>query len=359
MFLNGIMRRMRTNFIWLSIVSVLLSWGMYSIASSMAETFNIEKEDYFKEAEADNTFVPSDSSAVEEAILKVADEDADAGSVFVGDGEHIFLEKDRKSQPSKIIPLEAETPSVLEGEVPEGLNPRHHSSIRGMESVSVPENYSNFSNSEMIKKVAWKTNTSLGLAYFAADNYEYHDSNSIYNQVFRDGKRSKNSGLLLCSSAQYFARGFLDLKWGLNIGAKYNSGYGLFPGGVTSETRFSLWSIPVDLSLGFDLPISRFLKFSASAGPSALGLIQTRNDRDYGEKGKHARQVGTGYFASAQALIGLSSFFPRYGVEMYTDYSVGQTQLSVEGRMVKYQNFQDDITVDGTSFGLGIIFEFL
>ena len=53
MFLNGIMRRMRTNFIWLSIVSVLLSWGMYSIASSMAETFNIEKEDYFKEAEAD------------------------------------------------------------------------------------------------------------------------------------------------------------------------------------------------------------------------------------------------------------------------------------------------------------------
>ncbi|MBI2521800.1 MAG: hypothetical protein HYV97_15400 [Bdellovibrio sp.] len=350
---------MQINLFRLSIAGLFMTGSACFAPSVLAEAFDIEKEEFFQEAEIDRTFISSDEKFAEKEILKVDDEDAAEGSSFVSGVEHNFLDVNQEAGSSKIVPLEGETPSELEGEVAEGLNPRRHSSIRGMESVSVPQNFSNVSNPELIKKVAWKTNSAFGLSYYAADNYEYHDSNNVYNTVFRDGTKSKNSGLLLFSSASYFARGFLDLKWGLNIGAKYNSGHGLFPGGAVSETRFSLWSIPVDLSLGFDIPLSRFLKFSASAGPSALGLIQSRNDRDYGEKGKHNRQVGTGYFASAQALIGLSSFFPKYGVEMYTDYGVGQTQLSFEGRMVNYQNFQDDITVDGTSFGVGIIFEFL
>ncbi|OFZ14514.1 MAG: hypothetical protein A2X86_17880 [Bdellovibrionales bacterium GWA2_49_15] len=350
---------MQTNLFQIAVVGLLTILGMCSSPSVMAEAFDIEKEDYFQEVEVDNTFISSDNGVADESIQKVEEEDVDNGSIYLGDVEHSFIEKNKKIDPSKIVPLEAEGPSVLEGEVREGLNPRRHSSIRGMESVSVPSNYVNVSNKEMIKKVTWKTDSAFGLTYYAADNYEYHDSGNVYNKIFRDGTKSKNPGLLLFSNSKYFARGFLDLKWGINVGAKYNSGHGLFPNGATSDTRFSLWSIPVDLSLGFDIPISRFLKFSASAGPSAMGLIQSRDDRDYGEKGKHNRQVGTGYFASAQALIGLSSIFPKYGVEMYTDYSVGQTQLSIEGRMVKYQNFQDDITVDGTSFGVGIIFEFL
>ena len=164
---------------------------------------------------------------------------------------------------------------------------------------------------------------------------------------------------MLFSNSIFFARGFLDLKLGINVGAKYNSGYGIFPDGTRSNTKFTLWTVPVDLALGFDIPVSRFLKFSASAGPSVVALFQSRSDRDYHEKGNSTNQVGRGYFASAQALFGLSSIFPRYGVQMYTDYSVGQTQLSIEARMVKYQNFQDDITIDGTSIGAGMIFEFL
>ncbi len=351
------MKKTQNNLPWFYLAAMLLMASL----SVLAEEFNLENENYYKKAKADNSYISSEWQTAAETIQKAKIDKEDDGAFFVGgeDQDHELISKDKKETKAKQLPAGAAVTPVLDADVKEGLNPRLHSSIRGQDSVAIPENYSNVSNSMMIKKVAWKTDSSFGMTYFAGDNYQYHDSANVYNRVFRDGSRNTKSGLLMLSSSKFFARGFLDLKIGINIGAKYNSGYGLFPQGAQSETKFTLWTIPVDLAFGVDIPISRFLKFSVNGGPSALGLIQSRNDRDYGDKGADTREVGTGYFASAQALIGLSSIFPKYGVEMYTDYSVGQTQLSVEARTVHYKHFQDDITVDGTAFGVGIIFEFL
>jgi len=278
------------------------------------------------------------------------------------DEEKITLEKVETKKES-VIPLPGE---VSDRDFNETLSktPENYlgSSIRvsGDEKINGNSpNYSQIKGNDIVKEISWKTKSTFGISYYAVDDLSYNESNQSYSRIYKDGNKSKDTGVLLISSSRFLYRTFLDFKFCFNLGVKYNSGVGTFPDGSQSETKFTLWSIPIDMGLGIDIPISRFLKFSVSGGPSALLLLQSRDDRTYAQGDKSQKQYGYGYYGSAQALFGLSSIFPSYGTDLYSDYGIGQSFLSLEFRTVKYDNFKENLTVDGTSMGVGMIFEFL
>lgn len=194
---------------------------------------------------------------------------------------------------------------------------------------------------------------------YVRDSFDYKDANGTYQKIFVESTGSQNPGMMLFSGAHYVSRRFLDLAVGLNLGVGYQYGYGAFSTGTRSDTRFSLWTIPLDLALHLETPITSWLKIAGSGGPSALFLIQNRSDREQGEDGKRVRQFGYGYFLSADFKISLSNLFPKSAFEYYKSYGITKTYLTIGARMVSYDNFKkEDLTVSGQSITAGFSFEY-
>ena len=158
----------------------------------------------------------------------------------------------------------------------------------------------------------------------------------------------------------YFHRGFFDLAYGYNLGVGFASGRGVFANSQEkSDARVDLWQAPFDLSATIEMNITRYIKIALSGGPSAMFLMQVRNDRDDGEKGKRRRQIGYGYFGSAKFKISLSEMFEDNAFALLRDSNVSRYYLNLEARTQNLDNFQDEIKITGNSFGLGFSFEFL
>jgi hypothetical protein len=231
----------------------------------------------------------------------------------------------------------------------------------GVEVVGSGESLAELSSNSdraLFNRVAWAGESAFSFSYFRND-FSYRDPSNIYEKTFRQSTGSIDGGSLLFSLDKYLWRGFADLYWQTNLGFGFNSGKGYFVTGEESDTRMSLWTLPLDLGLGIGLPLGRFARLTASGGPSAMGLYQSRSDRNSGEEDKYRRQIGTGYYANAKLQLSLSNAFIGSFFEFFRTYRVTNAFLNFEARTQSYANFQDDIEIDGTSLGLGFSFDFI
>jgi len=183
----------------------------------------------------------------------------------------------------------------------------------------------------------------------------------VFQKTFDTGNDdSKNAGLLLLSFDRYFKKGDVNWAWGFNLGASYKSGKGIFlTSQVSSETQFILWLIPIDFAIIAEIPAGESFTFSFFGGPSIMGLMQHRSDREQGEAGKRRRQVSWGYIGGAKIKYSLGNLFSRNSFTLLSQMDISDFFLNFESRYQNYGNFQDDITISGVSFGLGLSFEFL
>jgi hypothetical protein len=196
---------------------------------------------------------------------------------------------------------------------------------------------------------------------YLLDNYSYDDQKGTFANTFDDGPDDINGGIFHLTMDRYFyRRGWVNLAWGVNMGFGYNSGKGVFSSdGVKSETTFKLWSLPLDVSITTEFPMGKWLKLGLTGGPSALGLIQNRDDRPADDPQKTRRQVGVGFFGVAKLKLSLSHFMQKRSLEMYQQYKLTNMLLNLEARYQGYSSFADNIEITGASFGLGLTFEFL
>lgn len=221
------------------------------------------------------------------------------------------------------------------------------------------ENYLELDKSEMASDFRNHSRAGISIT-FIKDDFSYESKNDIINKTIAEGYKHVKGGTLHLRSDQYFFRSMLlNTFWSVGAGVGYNSGRGVFVNGERSSTTFKLWEVPVDLSLGLEIPIYHWFKISGTAGPSVLGLFQNRNDFSQGEKGRNKSQVSYGQFANAQFKINLSGFSSETAYDLFTESKITNLYMNLEARYQNYANFQDEIKVSGTSFGIGFTFEYL
>ncbi|MBL6989379.1 MAG: hypothetical protein ISR65_06360 [Bacteriovoracaceae bacterium] len=212
-------------------------------------------------------------------------------------------------------------------------------------------------NYKLLTEINAKSTSAFSINYFL-DSADDGKRSALFKKIFQDNEDSVSTGLLHVSMKKYFYKNTIDLSWGLAGGISFNSGKGYFVSGIESSTTFKLWMIPIDFSLGVDLPIGRWFKLGFYAGPSIMGLIQNRDDYLSDEDGKRVRQVSYGYFAGGNAQFSLSNIFSSMGIVIYNHYSASNLFLTLNARMHNYSNFQDVFSVTGFVLGVGFTLEY-
>jgi hypothetical protein len=226
-------------------------------------------------------------------------------------------------------------------------------------SFETKENYIEIDKKAMAADFRKQSSGGINITFIKND-FNYESANDIINKTISEGYKHVKGGALYIRSDQYFYRkDFLNTFWSLGGGLGYNSGRGLFVTGERSDTTFKLWEIPVDLGLGLEVPVYHWFKVSAAAGPSVTALYQNRNDLLVGEKGRNKMQVSYGQFANAQFKINLSGFSSETAYTLFTESRITNLYMNLEARYQNYRNFQDEIKISGTSFGIGFTFEYL
>lgn len=200
--------------------------------------------------------------------------------------------------------------------------------------------------------------------YYINDAYDVTDTTGVYERTFGENQpRVMRGGSFHMSFEKFWIHNKVFLGWGMGFGVGLAQGRGSFTsGGVAaeqSETTFSLWTLPVDLGLVFEIPLGNWLKIGLSGGPSAMGLYQHRDDKDNDEDGKRIRQISWGYHGRANLKISLSHFMPGQAVKNMKAYEMTKMYLTLESRLQEFSNFKDNVSISGASFGLGFSFEYL
>ncbi|MCO4792487.1 MAG: hypothetical protein KC493_02150 [Bacteriovoracaceae bacterium] len=211
---------------------------------------------------------------------------------------------------------------------------------------------------EQIRNFKTKGKWSFGFS-FIKDDFDYRDPGNVFNKTYEESTGSVKGGVLQVSMNKYFTKRYLLMSIGMNAGVGYNSGKGIFIDNTQSSANFILWTLPLDLSLSVDLPLTSYFQISGTGGPSFMGLIQNRSDRDTGDKYKQRRQVSYGYFYGAKLKMSLSSMFKESAIKMYSNYDITNYYFTLESRFQNYENFQDELSISGASFGIGFTFEYL
>lgn len=221
------------------------------------------------------------------------------------------------------------------------------------------ENYTEIDTKHYSEQFRKESTSAFNISYIR-DSYDYHSPNDVINRTISSGYKHVQSGFLLLRSDQYiYNNGYFTLHWSLGGGLAYNYGRGIFADGERSDAGIALWEVPIDLGLGLSLSAGKYIKLTGTAGPSALALIQNRNDLKYSEKGKKRFQTGVGAFASAQVKINLYSFASDSSYELFTNNQITSSYLNIEARYHSYSKYLEDIKISGTSIGAGFTFEFL
>ena len=191
--------------------------------------------------------------------------------------------------------------------------------------------------------------------------YSYEDSDNTFKTTFEESKKGHKIGTLHFAGGAYWSKGAINTGWILGAGVGWNYGKGIFGAtGEVSVVDFNLWTFPIDALMNFEIRTGRYLKIGLRVGPSALGLLQTRSDRTYGEEQKQRRQAGIGYAGVAKLQFNLSAFSSDIGMEMYNSYQISDFYMNIEARVQNYSKFKEEgLAVNGSSFGLGFTFEYL
>lgn len=195
---------------------------------------------------------------------------------------------------------------------------------------------------------------------FVKNDFNYASDNDIINRTIGEGYKHVKGGALYIRNDRYFFKSnAFNSFWSVGAGLGYNSGRGIFVTGVRSQTTFKLWEMPIDAGIGAEVPIYHWFKISGAVGPSVTGLYQNRNDFANGEKGKNKMQVSYGEFANAQFKVNLSGFSDETAYDLFSSSKITNLFMNLELRYQNYANFQDNIKISGTSFGIGFTFEYL
>ena len=294
----------------------------------MGQTLDPDKdmEKTYKDIETNSIFLPENANTVD--LLKT-----DKKSPFISGYDDQQMEKK----------LDKNAPNV--GVTPVG-------------TFSNAENYLEHDMQILLHDIEMKGKKSISLNYYK-DTFDYVSKGDVFNKVYRDDPKSYNPGTLqLAYNYFYVKKEYLDCFVGANIGFGYNQGPGVFIySREVSDVTFRLITLPTDFSIGFGLRPGKWLKLNLEGGPSAMGLYQSRSDRDAGEYGKRRRQVGFGYYGQGSLKISMSNIFPKYYHSLYYGMNLTKVWLNVLARYHNYSNFQDDIQISGASLGVGFSFE--
>ncbi|MBC7539256.1 MAG: hypothetical protein H7281_10575 [Bacteriovorax sp.] len=226
-------------------------------------------------------------------------------------------------------------------------------------SFEAKENYIEIDKKAMASDFRKLSSGGINITFIKND-FNYESANDVINKTISEGYKHVKGGALYIRSDQYFYHtDYLNTFWSLGGGLGYNSGRGVFVTGERSDTTFKLWEIPVDLGIGIEIPIYHLFKISGAVGPSATVLYQNRNDFLSGEKGRNKIQWSYGQFANAQLKINLAGFSSETAYTLFTESRITNLFMNLEARYQNYRNFQDDIKISGTSFGIGFTFEYL
>lgn len=221
------------------------------------------------------------------------------------------------------------------------------------------ENYIELDKSKLSEEYRKNSAGSMNLTFIKND-FDYTSTNDIIDRTITTGTKSVKGGTLLFRHDDYITRSFLlNTYWSVGAGFGFNSGKGFFINGDRSDAVFKLWEIPLDLGVGFEIPVTSWFKLAGTGGPSLLGLVQNRSDYERGEKGKRKIQASPGYFVNAQFKINMSALSSQTAYELFTESQITNLFMNLEARHQSYSGFRDPIEISGTSFGIGFTFEYL
>lgn len=277
------------------------------------------------------------------------------GSPFMTDGQSEELVESSKAGVDDFVFRSRE-------DVPQINNNRKEYEDIGYTLPGTFENQENYIETDRLKMANGFRKLSTGgiNISFIKNGYDYDSNNDIINRTIGSGPKSMKGGSLFFRHDNFLLiTDFLNFHWAVGAGVGYNSGKGFFSTGARSDTTINLWEIPIDLGLGLEIPVSSWVKFAGTGGPSIMGLLQNRTDFGRGEKGKRKIQYSAGYFVNAQFKVNLSGFSEDAAYELFTSSEITNLYMNLEARLQSYENFADPIGVTGTSFGLGFTFEYL
>lgn len=199
----------------------------------------------------------------------------------------------------------------------------------------------------------------IHLTYYK-NTFNYKSPNDVINRTIGNGFQNGKFGPLTIKNDRYlFRTAFLNGFYAIGAGVSFSRGKGLFIDGTQSSTTFKFWEIPIDAGLGVELPFGPWISLRALGGGTLVGLYQSRDDFSGDEKGKKRVQYGYGPFAEGNVRFNLSRLFPETAFEYFSQSEMTNISVNASLRYQNYSRFKDDITISGTSFGLGFGFEFL
>ena len=207
---------------------------------------------------------------------------------------------------------------------------------------------------DMINKLSTLSNYHAGLSLFTISEVE----SPIFKKIFEESKGAGQVGSLVFSLDQKLLGGDFSLNYLTGLGVSYFKGRGYFvDDGSESDTRLTLWLVPVDMGLAGSIKVKSYARVLIGAGYSGVVAVQSRSDSDEDEV--DIFQFGHGPFLTTKLNIGLNQLFPKFSLGMFRDYGVTNTYLNLEYRFHSYSNFTSDFSVSGNSLGVGLSFDFI
>ena len=285
-------------------------------------------------------------------------EESDKGTSYVmGTSEPTFSKEQEETGKRSFLAgegagLEVDDPSEREKLLATGYKAPH--------SLDNEENLVTFEGEQVYGNFYDSGESSFSFSYIQ-DAYTVNDARGVFQKSYIDAEDARRGGYLHFNFDSYINRSFLSTFYGLGLGVGFSEGEGIFTDSTSekSNVSFQLFTIPADLRLGMTIGRGKYFRLSVAGGPSVMGISQSRDDKVRGEDDKHRRQYSFGYFGHAKAQISLAAIFNSLSFQGFREYQMTNMYLNLEARHQSYQNFQDDFTITGTSFGLGFTFEYL
>ncbi|MCY4645158.1 MAG: hypothetical protein OXB88_11125 [Bacteriovoracales bacterium] len=232
---------------------------------------------------------------------------------------------------------------------------------------SLSESYKKSKNRTILDNVVDKSSHRRTF-FIIRDTFDYKSRSNNFSRIYRSPTKKNISIGFHIVDDRYYPKGWLRLFWGQGIGVGHNRGRGVFLGATDlndsnsymDRAQFSLYTIPLDLRLGIEISLGPHLAFEMLGGPSLLGIIERRSDRTDEDEDKYKRQFGVGYFGSANIKLMVSSFADKIGFKIYSQNWANRFSVNFKMRTHSYSGFKDeDLSIEGTSFGLGVTYDFL
>ncbi len=325
--------------------NLTLSLTLFSITSlsSYGEDFGIALPDQLQE-----------DSAIQESFKR--EKGGNDVNFVMGDRrEELKQDKNAKDEPQFAVPGKTKEPKLELSEKEKILSTGNEVPYTYEDSQELIS----FKNEKIYEQIYNKAESSFSMSYIM-DNYDISDNRGVFQESFVDAPGAQRGGAILLNFDEYFRRGTLNTFMGFGFGLGYSLGQGIFSSSTSdqSNAEFKLYSIPVDLRLGFDLVTGRLFRLSVAAGPSLMGLWQSRSDLDREDGDKYRRQISYGYFGNAKLQISLSALSSSRAFNMFSISDVTNMFFNLEARFQSYENFQDQLSITGASFGAGFTFEY-